>query len=170
MAATGREPYGGGVSDHHVQLIHQLYQGLRDQDGEAMAACYTPDARFEDPAFGELRGSRVGDMWRMLTARGSAIDVTVSDVTADAATGSAHWVARYEFGPAGRTVVNRVAATYRFEDGLISDHLDVFSMHAWSRQALGPVGLLLGWSPFVRNRVRKQALAGLDRYTAERHS
>ena len=54
---------------NNADLIERLYQGLRDLDGEAMAACYSPDARFEDPAFGVLTGEQVGGMWRMLTAR-----------------------------------------------------------------------------------------------------
>ena len=151
----------------NTNLIERLYQGLRDQDGDAMAACYTPDARFEDPAFGVLTGERVGGMWRMLTSRSNGIEVDLSDVQADGATGSAHWIARYEFGPTGRSVVNRIDARYRFEHGLIADHVDTFSVYSWARQALGPVGLFLGATPFVKNRVRSQALRGLEIFLAQ---
>lgn len=151
----------------NTELIERLYQGLRDRDGDAMAACYTPDARFEDPAFGVLTGEQVGGMWRMLTSRSNGIEVELSKVQADDATGSAHWVARYEFGPTGRPVVNRIDARYRFEHGLIADHVDTFSVYSWSRQALGPVGLFLGATPFVKNRVRSQALRGLEKFLAQ---
>ena len=52
----------------------------------------------------------------------------------------------------------------RFADGLIADHVDDFDFHRWARQALGTSGLLLGWTPFLRNAVRRRARAGLDEY------
>jgi len=145
-------------------VIERLYEGLRSSDGDAMAACYTADARFSDPAFGELRGDQVGAMWRMLTSQSTGIEVDLSNVEIRGDAGSARWVARYTFGPSGRRVENRITATYRFRDGRISDHVDRFSMWRWSRQALGPIGWLLGWSPMVSRRVRRQALRNLDRF------
>ncbi|MBF3199877.1 nuclear transport factor 2 family protein, partial [Pseudomonas aeruginosa] len=51
----------------NAELIERFYQAFQRLDGEAMAACYAPQATFHDPAFGELRGREVGDMWRLLT-------------------------------------------------------------------------------------------------------
>ena len=66
---------------------------------------------------------------------------------------SAHWLADYTFAATGRRVHNDVQARVRLRrDGLINDHDDRFSFHAWSRQALGPVGLLLGWTPLLQGR------------------
>jgi hypothetical protein len=39
---------------------------------------------------------------------------------------------------------------------------------AWSRQALGAPGLLLGWTPFLRRKIRAQAAANLEKYIARR--
>ena len=62
----------------------------------------------------------------------------------------------------GRPVVNDGRATFRFdENGLIADHRDKFSFHRWARQALGPPGLLLGWTPLLRNKVRRSAAESL---------
>ena len=44
-------------------------------------------------------------MWRMLTGRPADLSVELVDRTADAGTGSAHWIARYTFGHTGRPVV-----------------------------------------------------------------
>ena len=148
----------------HADLITHLYASLEKGDGEAMAACYAPNARFNDPAFGELTGDRIGGMWRMLCAAGSGVSVELSDVVASNDTGSAHWVASYNFSSTGRDVVNRIDAKYRFADGLIVDHVDTFSFHTWARQALGPVGLALGWAPFFQAKARARANAQLDRF------
>jgi hypothetical protein len=43
-------------------------------------------------------------------------------------------------------------------------------MWRWTRQALGPVGLLLGWTPWLAGRVRSQAAAGLAKFRAARGS
>jgi hypothetical protein len=151
----------------NTELIERLYEGLRTRNGDDMAACYTSGARFEDPAFGVLSGDQIGGMWRMLTSRSDGIAVDLSDVRVDGDTGSANWVARYTFGPKRRPVVNRIAARYRFEDGLISAHVDTFSFHAWARQALGPIGWVLGGTPYLRNRVQGQARRNLERFLAD---
>ena len=62
--------------------------------------------------------------------------------------------------------MNRVRSTFRFADGLIADQRDEFDLYRWTRQALGPVGMLLGWTPAVQGRVRRTARASLHRYLA----
>ena len=62
-------------------------------------------------------------------------------------------------------MVNDIRASFRFEDGLIVEHHDEFSFHRWARQALGPVGLVLGWTPIVRGAVRRKAAARLEEFT-----
>ena len=132
-----------------------------------MAACYAPGARFSDPVFVDLRGEEPGAMWRMLTGRSADLRVELVDRTASGGAGTAHWVAHYTFGQTGRSVVNDVRAELRFaDDGLIAEHVDRFSFWRWSRQALGPAGLALGWTPLLRNRVRREARASLDAFVA----
>lgn len=141
-------------------VIEGLYAALDRKDGDAMAAAYAPNATFEDPAFGELHGADVGTMWRMLCGRATDLHAEVVDIVVDGDRGSADWTATYTFST-GRRVVNRVHAEYRFADGLIVDHRDSFSLLSWTRQALGPIGLLIGWNPIGRALVRKQATAQL---------
>lgn len=154
------------MSDANSALITRFYQAFQRLDAEAMVACYSDDIVFSDPAFGTLRGQDVGDMWRMLTTRAKDFSLTFDSVHADARGGSAHWVATYLFSRTGRTVVNDIQARFVFRDGLICQHDDSFDLWRWSRQALGTPGLLLGWSPLVRNKVRQQANKGLRAFQA----
>lgn len=151
----------------HVDLIERLYRALQGRDGAAMAACYAPAATFRDPVF-RLGGTHIGSMWTMLCTRGADLRVEFEDVAADAEGGRARWQAWYTFSATGRPVHNVIDARFRFAGGLIIEHIDEFDFWRWSRQALGPAGLLLGWSPLLRAKVRTQAAQALERYGATR--
>ena len=150
----------------HTALISRFYDAFAQRDHAAMASCYAPDVTFRDPVFGELRGDEVRSMWRMLCERGTDLEISYRDVTADEERGSAHWDADYTFTATGRRVHNSIDASFVFSDGLIAEHVDSFSFWAWTRQALGPVGILLGWSPPVQGKVRSQARQNLDEFMA----
>jgi ketosteroid isomerase-like protein len=150
----------------HEELIQTFYRAFQKGDAETMSACYHADIEFSDEVFPLLRGRRAGDMWRMLCARSKDFELEFRDVHADGEGGRAHWDASYTFSKTGRRVVNRIDATFAFREGKIVRHVDRFDFWRWSRQALGPAGVLLGWTPIVRNAVRRQAAAQLDAWTA----
>jgi ketosteroid isomerase-like protein len=147
------------------ELIARLYDGLNRHDGEAMAACYSPDAAFTDPVFTDLGPGEVRDMWRMLCSRTEDLKVDASEIEATETEGSAHWIATYTFST-GRFVRNDISARFRFENGLIAQHDDTFSLSKWAGQALGPAGKLFGWSPPMQGAIRRQAASGLRDFQA----
>jgi len=144
-------------------LIERFYAAFARHDGATMAACYAPGARFSDPVFTDLRGEEPGAMWQLLTGRSKDLEVKLSGHQATDERGSAHWLADYTFST-GRRVHNDVRAKFRFEHGLITEHEDSFSFYAWARQAIGPAGLALGWTPILRARVQRQARTQLDEF------
>ena len=150
----------------NVALLDEFYAAFARLDGVAMAQCYAPDATFSDPVFVGLSGEQPGGMWRMLTSRAKDLTVDLVSRDADETSGTAHWVAHYQFAQTGRPVVNDVHSRFRFVDGLIAEQVDEFHFHRWSRQALGLPGLLLGWTPMLRRSVQGKARAGLDKYLA----
>jgi ketosteroid isomerase-like protein len=152
----------------NAALIERFYASFAARDAAGMQACYHPEIVFSDPAFGELREAQPGAMWAMLCERGKDLRVTASDIHADDERGRAHWDARYTFSQTRRPVVNHIDAEFVFRDGLIVRHTDTFNFWAWARQALGPAGLLLGWSPMLQRKVRDTARAGLAKYMRER--
>lgn len=148
----------------HEQLIHDFYTAFQARDGKAMSVFYHEEAVFSDPAFGELHGREVGAMWQMLCARGHNLIISFGNVKADEHKGSAHWEARYTFSSTKRSVHNVIDAQFVFKDGKIIEHHDHFNFWRWASMALGPIGMLLGWAPFLQSRVRQQARSGLEVY------
>lgn len=154
----------------NARLIQQFYQAFQKLDAETMASCYHADIQFSDPVFPQLQGAAASDMWRMLASRAQDFSLTFSDIDADDAHGQAKWIASYTFSQTGRTVVNHIHARFDFRDGKIIRHVDSFDLWRWAQQALGMKGLLLGWTPLVRNAIRKQAAKGLAIYRSKKSS
>ena len=152
----------------HEALVRELYAAFARRDAEAMARCYHPEVFFSDPVFPKLRGAEAGDMWRMLLARASDLQVTLDEASGDADGGRAKWTARYTFSRTGRPVVNRVSAMFAFRDGLIVRHYDSFSFWRWASQALGPLGTALGGFAPLKWKVRRQAAEGLAAFREKR--
>ncbi len=150
----------------NAALIDRFYTAFAARDAGGMGACYADDVRFSDPVFPALEGDAARGMWRMLCERGADLVVEHSGVRADDDAGEARWEAWYTFSATGRKVHNVIDARFRFADGRIVEHVDTFDFHRWSRQALGAPGLLLGWTPMLRNKVRATAGAQLTKFMA----
>ena len=152
--------------------IERFYAAFSALDADTMQRCYAPDARFDDEAFSLHGAEQIGGMWRMLCTATEAKPesrahwkLQVSHITER----SAHWDANYLFSATSRQVLNRIDAEFEFDgNGLITRHRDRFDFWAWSRQALGLPGWLLGWTPLLRNKVRTAAAKSLAKFMAAR--
>ncbi len=154
------------------QTLHKFYAAFAALDPATMATCYADNVAFDDEAF-SLRGkARVVGMWTMLCeatkAKGADVwKLDYSGIEASGNTGKAHWEAYYRFSATGRMVHNIIDGEFSFNaQGLIEKHRDSFNFWRWSRQALGTPGLLLGWSPMLRNKVRATAAGNLAKFMA----
>jgi ketosteroid isomerase-like protein len=154
-----------------TELIARFYTCFQAKDAAGMRACYHPEIVFSDPVFGELRGADAGEMWAMLCSRARDLEITYSGVQADGSDdghGAAHWEALYTFTHTGRRVHNVIDAAFSFRDGLIVRHDDRFDLYRWSRQAFGPLGVVLGWAPFFQSKIRANARRGFDAWLAKK--
>ncbi|MEO7935036.1 MAG: nuclear transport factor 2 family protein [Dokdonella sp.] len=152
-------------SETNTRTLKTFYAAFAARDGKAMSSCYHRDAQFRDEVF-DLRGAEVGAMWRMLCERGKDLRIEATNLMAEGESGSADWQAWYAFSATGRSVHNRVHSRFQFRDGLIIEQVDSFSFATWSRQALGPIGVLLGWSSLLKRKVRANARIALTAYMA----
>jgi len=148
----------------NIAIIEKFYSCFKELDGDGMAQCYHEKIEFSDPVFPKLQGTKVGDMWRMLCSQAQGFELMFRDTLADDAVGKVYWEAKYIFSMTNRKVHNKINASFRFKDGKIIRHHDNFNFWKWSFMALGPTGLMLGWSPLVKNKVQRQAAKNLERF------
>ena len=139
-------------------IIEKFYQAFENLDAEGMIEYYHTEIKFEDPAFGVLRGEKVKNMWRMLCnyQKGKDFKVKSSDIEFINQKGKVHWEAYYTFSKTGRKVHNIVNAEFEFKEGKIINHIDKFDLYRWSKQALGFNGFLFGWTIFFKKKLNAQ--------------
>jgi hypothetical protein len=154
------------VMNANENLIHHFYTCFNNRDAKGMQDCYAENASFSDPAFGDLNARQVCCMWEMLIGSAKNMRISYDHVRADDLSGSAEWIAYYTFSATGKKVKNKISASFVFGNGKILSHHDQFSFYLWARQALGLPGLLLGWTPLLKNKVRRKALSNLRSYMA----
>jgi SnoaL-like domain len=147
------------------ELIKKFYTAFSNQDFVTMASCYHKNIQFQDPVFGILKETQVSKMWKMLIERSKGnIKIEFSDIIANDTSGFVTWIATYNFSKTNRKVINTINASFEFKDGLIIKHTDQFDLWKWSTQAIGIKGFLLGWTPFMKQKIREQAQLTLEKY------
>lgn len=150
------------------RVIRQFYHSFDSLDPENMISYYHPDIVFRDPAFGELRGVEVGNMWRMLcqSQNKNTFSVKAFNVKSDGDIASADWEAKYIFSKTKRPVHNKVSASFEFNEGKIIRHVDTFDLYTWSKQALGVTGFFIGWTPFFKNSLQTKTRGLLEKFSS----
>lgn len=151
----------------HLEIIEKFYTAFQQKDWKTMQSCYHENIRFSDPVFQNLKGAEAKAMWHMLAINARDFSLVFRDAKAEVKHGSCYWEARYTFSKTGKPVINKIHASFEFNDGLISKHTDHFGFWKWTRMALGMPGILMGWTPFLQNKVRKTANSGLIKFMQE---
>ncbi len=147
------------------QVVERFYNAFQRLDYATMQSCYGDDIIFNDPAFGILMGYDAKAMWEMLCKNAKDFSLTYSNIQLlDEEYTTCHWVATYTFSKTGRKVVNTIKAHMRIKDGKIIEHTDQFDIWKWSRQALGLPGWILGWSGYMKSKIRVSAHKSLEKF------
>ena len=151
--------------DGNAQIIERFYSAFQKLDYATMQSCYSDDIIFNDPAFGILEGPEAKAMWEMLCKNAKNFALSFSNIQLlDEEYATCDWVANYVFSKTGRKVTNKIKAHIRLQDGMIIEHTDQFDIWKWSRQALGLPGILLGWSGYMKNKIRHNARKSLEKF------
>jgi len=153
----------------HDKLLQDFYLAFTQKNAEAMLACYHPEVVFNDPIFKNLNYEEVGAMWKMLLSKSeSQLQVTFDKIETTENKGKVYWEAKYLFGKHKKPVHNKVWANFEFENKQIIKHSDKFDFWKWSSMALGSTGYFLGFTPIIKNKVRKYANTNLQNYILKR--
>lgn len=152
--------------------LEDFFAAFKRLDSLEMSKLYAANATFSDEVF-KLQGrDEISRMWTMLVSnilrKGRETWNLSYVVESDT---SVSWEATYLFGATGRVVINRVRSQFVFDaDGNVCQQVDTFNFWRWSRQALGLVGVFLGWSPLLKKSVRSKALENLVHFSKKKDS
>jgi len=147
-----------------LDVMKAFYAAFERRDAEAMVALYDDNIIFSDPVFPRLNSLQAKNMWRMLNKKSHDLKVTAKDFTQDGNYCTCTWDAHYSFGPNNRPVHNIVHARMLIKNGKITEHTDNFDFWRWTRMAVGPLGYLAGWTPFLRNKIQSTAAGNLQKF------
>ena len=150
--------------NNNEQLIETFYKAFAKLDYVTMQNCYSANPIFNDPVFGVLEGNAVKAMWEMLCKNAKDFSLIYNSIECEDEYGTCKWTATYSFSKTGKRVVNNVKAHMRIENGKITEHTDEFDIYKWSRQALGLPGILLGWSGYLKSKIRNDARRKLNTF------
>nr|WP_068892742.1 nuclear transport factor 2 family protein [Pedobacter panaciterrae] len=148
------------------ELIRHFYTSFQNKDVKAMQDCYADNATFSDSVFTNLNAKQVRSMWAMLIKSGKDMRIEFKNISGNQTGGSAEWDAYYTFSATGNKVMNQIKASFLIENGKITKHTDNFNFYKWAKQALGFIGLVLGWTTFLRNKIRTKAKGNLETFMA----
>jgi hypothetical protein len=147
------------------ELINNFYASFQQLDFQGMASCYDENIVFFDPVFGLLSSTEVNSMWEMICTTAVDFSLTYGNILElDDAYCTCDWVSSATFPGTNRRVVNKVRANMRFSEGKIIEHSDAFSVHQWSKQAMGLSGELLGWNSFFQRGIKNRAKKNLIKF------
>jgi len=150
------------------EILERFYGAFQKGDAATMASLYHPDGYFSDPVFQALTAEEAGAMWTMLIKRSKGnLTIEFHSIEENDDVISCIWEAKYTFSKTNRPVHNVIKTKMTIEDGLIIIHEDRFDFWKWTRMALGQTGTFLGWTPFLKNKVRNQAQTSLQQFISK---
>lgn len=151
------------------QVIERFYTAFQKLDYKTMNDCYAEKIVFSDPVFMLLTDDEVRAMWEMLCKNAKDFTLTFGNIQLlDEEYATCDWTAQYTFSQTGRRVTNKVKAFMKFQDGKIIEHSDAFRLSTWIGQALGPKGVWLGWTGFMKRAVQNRAKRSLLKFMSSR--
>lgn len=152
------------MGQENREIAQNFYIAFVNKDIDSLRQYYSENITFNDPAFGTLKGVDVMSMWEMLFQNGKDLDVRFEIKGEEGDVVLVKWIANYTFSRTKRQVENHVTARLKFSEGKIIIHTDDFDFYSWSKQALGGIGVLLGWTKWFQRKFNQEAVQSLHKF------
>lgn len=142
----------------------RFFRAIQARAMDEIVSAYAPDALFDCPIIGHVKGREIGQLWQNFFKRTPShrLDFTITNVEGRKA--FVEWATEHRFFETGRPVHLQGASSLTFQGGRIRFHHTIFDRHSWSGQALGLSGYVLSYLPgsqcFFRDEIRRAL--GLD--------
>lgn len=136
-------------------VITGFYDHFVAADAAGLLAHYHPDAVYDSPLTGELRGEALRQWWQLLCGQqGGTNRAALSQLDADDYRARLEWRLHYRYRAAAVALSGQ--AHFEFAHGRILSHHDDFSVWTWASQTDGWRGWSMGWSSVYQARLKAE--------------
>lgn len=139
-----------------AQIVKEFYKALSKGDYQKVNSLYHDDAKYRDEIF-DLRGKEINALWYTATRPEMNLIAHCKSLKVDGDRVTTDWNISYTIDTLNRKVELDETGVFQFQDGKIINHKDSYDFWSWCAQSLGFIGKALGWSQWLKNRVRNQA-------------
>jgi len=140
----------------NTEKVKEFYEALSRNDYEALIRLYHPDATYTDELF-SFKGKEIHALWYAATRPAMKLEVECLAIEEVNDRVQTKWKMGYTLDVINSRIELEEIGIFVFEGEKIMEHSDEYNFREWCTQAFGIIGTLLGWSSWLRNRVRKQA-------------
>ena len=147
--------FSGLVSDR-IKIVEGFYEALNKGDYQFVNSLYHSNASYKDELF-ELKGVEIHALWYSAVQPDLNLSVELKSIKEVDGRVITEWVMNYTLDIINRRISLNEKGTFIFKGDKIIEHIDEYDFWSWCTQAFGIIGKSLGWSNWLRKRVRNQA-------------
>lgn len=139
-----------------IEIVKEFYEALNKRDYKIVNGLYHSEAKYRDEIF-DFNGIEIHALWYNATLPEMDISVKLESIREEGDKVITEWEMRYTLDIIKRRINLKEKGVFEFKDEKIYRHTDTYDFWAWCTQAFGAIGRVMGWSNWLRNRVRNQA-------------
>jgi len=152
----------------NILLLNTFFKSLKHNEYHQLTDCYSDGAVYFDPIFGLLERDKLIALWEMLSKNAKGLLIEYGEVVSvDQEYYTCEWSITYQYPPTGRKVYSAIKSYFLIKDGKIEEHSNAYSIHDWSKQAIGFSGWLFGWNRFFQQSIKNKAQKALLKFMQE---
>ena len=146
----------------NILLLNTFFKSLKMNEYQQLNGCCSEHVVYFDPIFGLLERNKLIGLWEMLSKNAKGLTIDYGEIVpVDDEYYTCDWSITYYYPPTGRKVQSSIKSYFLLKEGKIEEYSNAYSIHDWSKQAIGFTGWLFGWNRFFQQSIKNKAQKAL---------
>ncbi len=141
---------------NQLELVKDYYQALNNGDYKKLSKLYHKKASYNDPIF-SFQGKEILALWYTSTRPEMNMKAVIHAIEEEKDVVKTEWTVSYTIPTLKKRISLNEIGVFRFEENKIIAHSDDYSFYDWCKQAFGLIGVVFGWSNWLKQKVQRQA-------------